>query len=76
MKPLSKRTKRTISTNKLTAAINLFHKHVDEEVTGICIITPTLYKINETNQSYGMDGGYTVNIATNKVKKCYPDPSW
>lgn len=71
-----KRTKKIVSKRKLAYALILFEDNIDEEIKSIEIISSTRYRINGECFSYGLDGGYIVDISENKVEKSYPDPDW
>jgi hypothetical protein len=67
LKPMKKRKTLLISKNKIVTAINLFEKHVDDEITNIRIFSSTNYEIT------GMNSLYSVDISKNSVNKVYPD---
>jgi hypothetical protein len=62
--PIRSRKNDAISKNKLNNALFLFEKYIDETAETIKIISPTIYLINDF---------WEVNIATNKIRKIYPD---
>jgi hypothetical protein len=65
MEKLKRRIQPFQSKNKIVSAITLYEQYVDEYIDTIKIYSSTMYLINDK---------WTVNIATNKVYKCYPDP--
>ena len=69
MKILKDRKTQLISKRKLTVAINLFEKYVDEPIESIIIhnYLDSIYVFKTDNTNYI----YHVNIAKNKVEKIY-----
>lgn len=63
-----KRSAPSISINKIVTAINLFEEYVDEEITEIALITKNYYEIKTYYSRYSVD------ISTNKLSFCHPDP--
>lgn len=67
MKPLKNRKTNLISKRKLTVAINLFEKYVDEPIVSINLYnyTDTIYEFVSVRDKYHID------IAKNSVEKVY-----
>jgi hypothetical protein len=65
MKRLEKRSTESQSRNKMVSMIELYEQYVDESIQSIRIWTSTMYIINDK---------WVVDITTNKVSICYPDP--
>ncbi len=67
MERLKKRNTPSNSKKKVVSAIVLYEQYVDEPIHKIKIYSSTSYCINDK---------WNVNIATNKVDRDYPDPSY
>mgnify|MGYP006362989247 CR=1 FL=1 len=67
MERLSRRKTPSQSRNKVVSMIELYEKYIDEPIETIRVWTSTKYLINDK---------WNINIQTNKVEKCYPDPTW
>ena len=65
MKRLEKRSTNSQSRNKMVSMIDLYEQYVDESIQSIRVWSPTTYFINDK---------WVVDITTNKVSICYPDP--
>lgn len=72
MKPLKDRKTPLVSKRKLVAAVELFEKHVDEEIESIELYSHT----SDQFMIKGKFNDYSVNVATNKVEVSYPDPEY
>ena len=67
---LKNRKCKLISKKKITNAIKLFERYVDEDIVSIRIYSSSMYEFKTT---YDL---YSVNIKDNKVSKSYPDMDW
>lgn len=65
MKRLEKRSTESQSRNKMVSMIELYEQYVDESIQSIIIWSSTTYLINDK---------WVVDITTNRVSICYPDP--
>lgn len=65
MKRLKNRRTESQSRNKMVSMIELYEQYVDEPIETIRIWSSTRYLINDK---------WTVDITTNTVSRCYPDP--
>lgn len=70
LKPLKNRKSKSQSKKKITSAINLYEKYVDEEILEIKIYTSNYYLFKTNGKDYNVD------ISKNKVSVSYPDPIW
>jgi hypothetical protein len=67
MEKLVNRKTPLMSKNKIVHAIELYEQYVDEPIESFKIWGSTFYEIKSSCNNY------SVNIATNKVNKSYPD---
>ena len=65
MERLKNRITDSQSRTKLVSMVELYEKYIDEPIGTIRIFSSTVYLINDK---------YTVDINSNKVSRCYPDP--
>ena len=65
MKRLENRGTKSQSRNKMVSMIDLYEQYVDESIQSIRIWSSTMYLINDK---------WVVDITTNTVSICYPDP--
>ena len=65
MKQLENRGTKSQSRNKMVSMIELYEQYVDESIQSIRIWSDTMYLINDK---------WVVDITTNRVSICYPDP--
>jgi hypothetical protein len=65
MKRLENRGTKSQSRNKMVSMIELYEQYVDESIQSIRIWSSTMYLINDK---------WVVDITTNTVSICYPDP--
>ena len=65
MKRLEKRSTESQSRNKMVSMIDLYEQYVDESIASIRIWSSSIYLINDK---------WVVDITTNTVSICYPDP--
>jgi hypothetical protein len=65
IKRLENRGTKSQSRNKMVSMIELYEQYIDESIQIIRIWSPTTYLINDK---------WVVDITTNKVSRCYPDP--
>jgi len=65
MKKLEIRGTKSQSRNKMVSMIELYDQYVDESIQSIRIWSDTMYLINDK---------WVVDITTNRVSICYPDP--
>lgn len=70
LKTKNKRKTPLISKKSIVSAINLYEEKIDDEIYNIKILSKYLYEIQ------GYHASYTVDIQSNTVNKCYPDPDW
>jgi hypothetical protein len=65
MKRLENRITESQSRDKMVSMIELYEQYVDESITSIRLWSSTMYLINDK---------WVVDINTNTVSICYPDP--
>jgi hypothetical protein len=65
MKQLENRGTKSQSRSKMVSMIELYEQYVDESIQSIRIWSDTMYLINDK---------WVVDITTNRVSICYPDP--
>ena len=65
MKQLENRSTEPQSRDKMVSMLELYEQYVDESIQSIRIWSSTMYLIN---------GKWVVDITTNRVSICYPDP--
>jgi hypothetical protein len=65
MKRLENRGTKSQSRNKMVSMIELYEQYVDESIQSIRIWSSTMYLINDK---------WVVDITTNRVSICRPDP--
>jgi len=65
MKLLENRGTKSQSRDKMVSMIELYEQYVDESIQSIRIWSSTMYLINDK---------WVVDITTNTVSICYPDP--
>ena len=64
------RKSKLISKNKLLNAVNLFESKIDKTIEEIKIYSSNHYLIITKGKDYNVD------LTTNTVDICYPDPDW
>ena len=65
MKQLENRSTESQSRDKMVSMLELYEQYVDESIQSIRIWSSTMYLIN---------GKWVVDITTNTISICYPDP--